>query len=199
MYAVCLTGGIASGKTTISNLFAELGVVVIDTDIVSRNLLEPTEKAYQQVVQHFGSDILDSKGLIDRARLREIVFSEPNHKIWLEAMMHPLIYQRCHDAMREYSSAVYLLVVIPLLFETNFQPLADRILAVDCPRDLQFSRLISRDHIDATLANKMLDQQFTNADRLARAHDVIDNHEDGIDLRVQVKKLHRQYSLSAQH
>ena len=193
MFAVGLTGGIASGKTRISNLFAELGVPVIDTDVISRKLLEPGELAYRQVCDHFGSDILDADDRIDRARLREIVFTDPDEKSWLETMLHPLIYQRSHEAVLEHSRKNYVLVVIPLLFETNFQSLVDRILVVDCPPEVQIERLVKRDNIDEDLAGKMISQQLGNAARLARAHDVIDNRSNDSDLPSQVKSLHQAY------
>ena len=193
MFAVGLTGGIASGKTRISNLFAGLGVPVIDTDVISRKLLEPGELAYQQVCTHFGGDILDADDRIDRARLRKIVFTDPDEKSWLETMLHPLIYQRSHEAVLEHARASYVLVVIPLLFETNFQSLVDRILVVDCPPEVQIDRLVKRDNIDEGLAQSMVSQQLGNEARLARAHDVIDNRSDDSDLKSQVDSLHQAY------
>jgi len=193
MFSVGLTGGIASGKSKISNLFAELGVPVIDTDIISRKLLVPGELAYDQVCAHFGSDILNPDNSIDRVKLRKIVFSKPDEKSWIEAMLHPLIYQRSHEAMLEHARVSYVLVVIPLLFETNFQSLVDRILVVDCPAELQVQRLVKRDHIDEALARKMMSQQLSNPERLARAHDIIDNRADDIDLGSQVAVLHQAY------
>ncbi len=197
MFSVGLTGGIASGKTTISNLFAELGVPIIDTDVISRNLLAPGEQAYHQVCAHFGSEILQANSEIDRIALRKIVFSDPQQKSWLELMLHPLIFQRSHDAIIENSRAKYVLVVVPLLFETNFESLVDRILVVDCPCDRQVKRLMKRDNIDETLAHSMLKQQFSNAQRLQRAHDVINNREDDVDLASQVAALHRSFIILA--
>ena len=193
MFSIGLTGGIASGKTKISNLFADLGVPVIDTDIISRKLLEPGELAYDQVCAHFGSDILNSDNNIDRAKLRKIVFTNPDEKSWLETMLHPLIYQRSHEAMLEHSQASYVLVVIPLIFETNFQSLVDRILVVDCPAELQIERLVKRDNIDESLVRKMMSQQLSNSERLARADDTIHNRTDDIDLGSQVAVLHQTY------
>ena len=193
MFSVGLTGGIASGKTTISNLFAELGVAVIDTDIISRKLLKPGELAYDQVCAHFGSIILNPSNDIDRAELRKIIFNNADEKKWLETMLHPLIYQRALDAIRKFSKPSYVLVVIPLLFETNFQSLVDRILVVDCPQELQIERLVKRDKIDETLARKMLSQQLANSDRLSRAHDIIENLNDETDLGSQVARLHQAY------
>lgn len=193
MYAVGLTGGIASGKSTISRLFAELGVPVIDTDVISRRLLEPGELGYQQVSDHFGASILKADAEIDRARLREIVFNHRREKNWLETMLHPLIYQRTLDAIRAHKRADYVLVVVPLLFETNFQSLVDRVLAVDCSAEQQVERLVERDGIARELAEKMLAQQLDNATRLSRAHDSIDNRGDGSNLPTDVAGLHRRY------
>ena len=193
MFSVGLTGGIASGKTTISNLFAKLGVSVVDTDIISRKLLEPGELAFDQVCAHFGASIVNADGKIDRVRLREIVFNNPAEKSWLETMLHPLIYQRSHDAIVTKAGADYVLVVVPLLFETNFQSLVDRILVVDCPAEQQIERLVKRDQIDESLAQKMLLQQLSNAERIARAHDIIDNRSADVDLESQVSALHKRY------
>ena len=193
MFSVGLTGGIAAGKTTVSNLFAGLGVPVIDTDIISRKLLEPGELAYDQVCAHFGDSIKGSDGELDRAKLRNIIFTNPDEKIWLENMLHPLIYRHSHDAICEHTRASYVLVVIPLLFETNFQTLVDRILVVDCPPEVQLERLVKRDHIDEPLALKMLSQQLSNSARLAKADDIIDNAENATDLESQVESLHQLY------
>ncbi len=194
MFAVGLTGGIASGKTTISNLFAQRGVPVIDTDVISRGLLEPGEQAYSQVRAHFGDEVVDADGRIRRARLREIVFGDRREKAWLETMLHPLIYQRSLDTIRRHRRDDYVLVVIPLLFETNFQSLVDRILVVDCPAEVQIERLIARDAIGAGLARQMIAQQLSNDERVARAHDVIDNSRDDADLDAEVERLHRKYT-----
>lgn len=193
MFAVGLTGGIASGKTTISELFARHGVPIVDTDLVSRGLLEVGEPAFRQVSDHFGAAIVNDDGGIDRARLREIVFSDPAEKSWLEKMLHPLIYQRSLDAIRQHRRAAYVLVVVPLLFETNFQSLVDRILVVDCPAEVQIERLLQRDRIDEALAHKMLAQQLSNRERLARAHDIIENRDNQADLEAQVDALHQSY------
>ena len=193
MFSVGLTGGIASGKTTVSNLFAEHGVPIIDTDVISRKLLETGELAYLQVCARFGDEILYADGQIDRSALRKIVFSNPQQKKWLETMLHPLIFQRSHDAITSFSAERYVLVVVPLLFETNFQSLVDRILVVDCPAEQQVRRLINRDDIDEDLAHKMLEQQMTNGERIARAHDIIDNRDEDSDLAAQVDALHQSY------
>jgi dephospho-CoA kinase len=193
MYSVGLTGGIASGKTTISNLFTRYKVPVIDTDVISRELLEPDEDAFTQVITHYGNDILSDSGSIDRVKLRQIIFSSDIEKKWLETMLHPLIYHRSHDAILKNAAADYVLLVVPLLLETNFQSLVDRILVVDCPAEIQIARLLERDNIDSELAHKMLSQQLSNPERLAKAHDIIDNQQDKSALESQVDKLHQHY------
>lgn len=193
MLTVGLTGGIASGKTTVSNLFAELGVPIIDADVLSRNLLDPGEKAYSQVIQHFGESIVAEDQRIDRKRLRQLIFTQPEEKHWIETMLHPLIYQRGHQAIQKHASAAYLLLVVPLLFESNFQTLVDRICVVSCPAEIQLERLVKRDQIEAELAGRMIAQQLSNQQRVARAHDVIDNKDDQADLGGQVDALHQKY------
>lgn len=193
MFSVGLTGGIASGKTTISNLFAALQVPIVDTDVISRALLKPGENAYNQVCTHFGTRILGPNDEIDRAELRKIVFTDAAEKSWLETMLHPLIFQRSHNAMLEYSRSDYVLVVVPLLFETNFQSLVDRILVVSCPAELQIERLVTRDHIDEELARNMLSQQLSNSERLSKAHDVIENRGNEEELASEVARLHQAY------
>ena len=193
MFSVGLTGGIAAGKTTLSNLFGKLGVPVIDTDIISRELLEPGEPGFDQIYQHFGTAIMGADNRIDRTKLRKTIFSSADEKAWLESVLHPLIYRRSHEAILQYAATDYVLLVVPLLFETNFQTLVDRVLAIDCPPEVQLERLMLRDQIDETLAREMIAQQMSNTDRLARAHDIIENSDNTVDLGKQVRALHQLY------
>ena len=193
MFSVGLTGGIASGKTTISDLFCQRGVPIIDTDVISKELLEPNGEAFAQTVSHFGNDIVTETGVIDRVKLRQLVLSSPDEKKWLETMLHPLIYDRSDEAILQNSMADYVLVVVPLLFETNFQSLVDRFLVVNCPAEVQIERLLRRDNIDLELAHKMLAQQLTNQERQAMAHDIIDNQQDKQALQSRVDHLHQDY------
>ena len=197
MLKIGLTGGVASGKTTISNLFSSHGVPIIDTDIINRRLLEADQPGYQQVVRHFGDEILNPDGQIDRRLLRRLVFSNESEKLWLEAILHPMIYQQSQHLFSQNNSAAYVVVVIPLLFEANFQSLVDRILVVDCSKHTQIERLTSRDGIDRDLAGKMLAQQWSNNERLKLADDVIEN-DSNKNPETQVNALHRKYlSLSS--
>ncbi len=192
MLVIGLTGGIASGKTTISDHFSALNTPVIDTDIISRKLLELDQPGYEKIVEKLGSSILLEDNSINRRMLRQLVFDDTNLKSWLESLLHPLIYQSVQRHINEHSKASYVLVVVPLLFESNFTSLIDRILVVDCLRDTQLKRLIIRDDIDESLAAKMLDQQWSNRERLDQADDVIHNN-DGDNLATQVQRLHQQY------
>ena len=192
MLVIGLTGGIASGKTTISNLFSRLGVPVVDTDIVSRELLEKAQPGYIKVVRKLGRNILLEDGNIDRRKLRQAVFAEPALNAWLEKMLHPLIYQSAQRQLEKQPDSKYSILVVPLLFETNFASLVDRTLVVDCSRDTQFKRLVERDNIDETLAIKMLDQQWSNDERLSKADDIVHNDQDE-NLSLQIKNLHERY------
>jgi len=132
MLRVGLTGGIASGKTTISHLFAKLGVMVIDTDVISHDLMQPGQSAYNQSVEHFGSEILNPDETINRPLLRKIVFKQPTQKQWLEKMIHPLIQQATLSAI-DNCTGQYVIIVIPLLFESDFKQLVENVIAIDCP------------------------------------------------------------------
>lgn len=198
MLAIGLTGGIASGKTSVSDIFAALGAPIIDSDIVSRELMQPGEPAFNKVVQHFGKSILSADDSIDRSRLRKIIFNDDSEKNWLESILHPLIYQRCSNLIEAHQGEGYLLLVVPLLFETSFQSLVERVCVVNCPAELQIQRLCKRDNIDEKLAKLMLSRQWNNQQRILQADDIIDNDRDDIDLRPQVVALHQMYlALSA--
>lgn len=196
MLTIGLTGGIASGKTTVSDLFAGLGVAVVDTDVISRQLLEIDQPGYDQVLQHFGNAILLKNRAIDRAQLRRLVFNDELEKRWLEGVLHPVVYRQTQQLIEKYHNNAYVLVVIPLLFESNFRSLVDRVLVIDCSPDTQIARLISRDNIDRELAQQMLAQQWQNKARLKQADDVICN-DANLDLGQQVTNLHARYLLLA--
>ena len=191
MLTIGLTGGIASGKTTISNLFSSHGVPVIDTDIISRHLLDIDQPGYREVVQHFGNEILQSDRQINRRQLRVLVFSDKNQKKMLERLLHPMIFEETQHRIAQHSAS-YIIVVIPLLFKTRFQSLVDRTLVVNCSESTQIERLISRDDIDIELAREMIAQQWSNEERLSLADDIIDNDRNH-DLETGVASQHKKY------
>jgi dephospho-CoA kinase len=198
MLRVGLTGGIGSGKTTISDLFSNLGVPIIDTDLISHQLLELGKPGYEKVVGHFSDKLLDKHRQIDRRRLRRIVFDDEVEKHWLETTLHPIIYQQTQQQIEYCRTTDYVIVVVPLLFEAEFQTLVDRILVIDCCPETQIRRLTARDQIDLKLALLMISQQWTNEARLEQADDVIYNGNNvDRDLDQQVAELHQKYLLLA--
>jgi dephospho-CoA kinase len=192
MLIIGLTGGIASGKTRISNLFSQLKTSIVDTDIISREAIEPGQTGYMAIVNHFGASIVMDDTQIDRRKLRQLVFNDSAAKKWLESVLHPIIFEKTRHQIAHHNQKKYIVVVIPLLFETNFSKLVDRILVVDCAANAQIKRLVLRDKIDTVLAKKMVDHQWSNQKRINRADDIIHNNNNE-DLNNQVIALHQKY------
>ncbi len=189
---VGLTGGIASGKTTVANLFAARGIAVIDTDQIAREIVAPGQSALASVVEAFGRDVLDASGALDRRRLRASVFADPAGRRRLEALLHPLIL----DEMARRSADApgpYQILVIPLLVETGRTEYVDRVLVVDCPVDVQVARLLARDAENELQARAMIAAQATREQRLALADDVIVNDGDLDALESEVEALDARY------
>jgi dephospho-CoA kinase len=196
-FKVGLTGGVASGKSTVANLFSELGVAVIDADIIAKRLLDKDTIYYQKVIDTFGKSILNDGGEINRSTLRERIFNDKQAKQMLENILHPPIHQQLLLESSRCDSA-YVLLVIPLLAEANMQSLVDRTLVIDCPAELQVSRLMERDGISQELALAMLNNQLSREARIAIADDIISNHKEKNTLTEQVKHLHQCYLKQAQ-
>jgi len=192
MFRIGLTGGIASGKSTVADVFIELGAAVVDTDAVAREVVAPGESGLEAVATEFGSDILLPNGELDRRALRSIVFRDPQRRETLESILHPLIRARTLQVIASLE-APYVVVVVPLLLETGFAELVERILVVDCPEAQQLERLRQRDDVGESEAQAMLAAQIDRQTRLARAHDVIDNSGSIESTRAQVKALHERY------
>ncbi len=191
-FRVALTGGIASGKSTVADLFAALGVPVIDTDVIAREVVEPGQPALAQVVETFGPEVLGTDGRLDRRRLRERIFADPEAKRRLESILHPAIRAEMERQSRAADGA-YQVLVIPLLTEGKRRDHVDRVLLVDAPEELQIQRLIGRDGVSHEQAQASLNAQATRADRLAIADDVVRNTGRLDDLREVVTGLHAQY------
>lgn len=192
MLVIGLTGGIGSGKSTVAQLFAAMGVPVIDMDIIAHQVVEPGQPALEQITREFGSDILDDKGRLDRRRLRELIFNSKDKRLRLEAILHPLIRQETQRQLSELD-APYCIVVIPLLLESQQDSLVDRILVIDVPESLQISRTKKRDDISSEAAQKILAAQVDRDSRLAAADDVIDNSVELSQIRDRVSELDQQY------
>jgi dephospho-CoA kinase len=191
-YTVALTGGIGSGKSTIANAFAALGVPLIDADRIAREVVEPGSPALQRIVERHGPDILTDQGALNRARLREIIFQSPDEKTWLNNLLHPLINARTQQ-LKALATAPYVLWVVPLLVENGLQRQADRVLVVDVDEATQIARTIQRDGIDLQQAKNILSAQATRSARLAVADDVINNSGAPADALPQVAALHQRY------
>lgn len=191
-YIVALSGGIASGKSTIAHLFAQLGVPIIDADIIARQVVEVGTPALEQITQHFSQEILLGNGELDRSQLREIIFNNDHERLWLNNLLHPIIAQETQKQFAKQTKP-YVIWVVPLLIENNLHQLADRVLMIDIPEALQLERLINRDRISESLAKKMIATQVCLTDRLAFADDIIVNDGDLESLKIQVDNLHKQY------
>jgi len=191
-FLVALTGGIASGKSAAAAFFETLGVPVFDTDQIARDIVEPGMPALAQLVAAFGPDILDAAGRLDRARMRERVFNDPQQRRRLEAITHPAIRtelaRRSQDALGPYQ-----IHVIPLLAEGGRASAYDRVLVVDCPQENQVRRLMARDGSSEAQARRILAAQATRAQRLEIADDVIENTGTLDELRMRVHELHHDY------
>lgn len=187
-YILGLTGGIGSGKTTVANLFAELGIELVDADLIAREIVQPGEPALQQIVEHFGATILQTDGSLDRAKLRQIIFATPAERCWLEQLTHPLIRQRIQQRLDQADSD-YAILVSPLLLETDQHLLCDHILVIDLPETLQVARTVQRDGNSEKQVNAILKAQCSRAQRLEQGDSVIDNSQSPQTLKAQVKQL----------
>lgn len=189
---IALTGGIASGKSTVAKLFSTLGAKLIDTDQIARDIVVPPSVVLERIVERFGPEILQADGSLDRARLRRSVFTDPDARRDLEAITHPAIHDEAERLARQIGGP-YQLVAVPLLVETGTQGQYDRVLLVDASCETRKRRLMLRDGISADVADRMLAAQATREARRAAAHDVIENEGDLGQLAAQVERLHRSY------
>lgn len=187
---VVLTGGIASGKTAVSDQLAGKGVPVIDTDRIAREVVTPGSPGLQAVVKAFGPAVLDDNGNLDRAALRQEVFDDDSARRRLEAILHPLIESEARRCIDQHDNDAYVLLVVPLLIETGLFADADRVVVVDVPASTQIERLMARDDITREQAERMLAAQTDRQQRLAAATDVIENDGSLEQLRQRVDRLH---------
>ena len=193
VFTVVLTGGIASGKTAVSDGFRHLGVPVIDTDVIARQLVEPGQPALALIADIFGPEILDSTGGLDRKKMREAIFSDHEKKAQLEQVLHPLIGEEVVKRL-EQLSAPYCILVVPLYAESGSYRWVDRVLLVDVSEEQQIRRVMRRDDISQEQAEAILDAQASRAERAALADDVIDNSGTLDELEGKIESLHKKYS-----
>jgi dephospho-CoA kinase len=192
LFRVGLTGGIACGKSFVADLFAQLAIPVIDTDEIARQVVAPGQPGLEAILTEFGPDLLMPGGELDRTALRGRIFADGSDRRRLEAILHPRIRDRAVE-MSATLGGPYQIMVVPLLIETNFRQLVDRILVVDCPESLQRERLVARDNEDAGQVDRIMSAQLDRKARLRSADDVIDNAGTKEQTRRQVESLHRRY------
>ncbi len=196
-FSVGLTGGIGCGKSTVADLFAAHGASIIDTDLLAHKVTAPDGAAMPAIREAFGVGFILPNGAMDRARMRERVFTDPAEKRRLEAIVHPLIAIEVDRAAAEARGA-YLLFVVPLLVESGkWRERVTRVLVIDCPESLQIERVVLRNGLDPAQVKAIMAAQVTRATRLAAADDIIVNDADTAALVPQVENLHRQYCMLA--
>jgi dephospho-CoA kinase len=196
MLTIGLTGGIGSGKSTVSDMFQELGVPVIDSDIIAREVVEPGEPGLEGIIRLFGPEVLHTDGTLDRRQLRGLVFDNPNARSQLEQLLHPLIRERSQQRLAALDTA-YAILAIPLLVEAGLQTTVDRVVVVDCPEQVQVERICERDQVTPDQARSVLAAQCSREQRLQVADDIIDTNVPYEHIRQQVNSLHQQYLAQA--
>lgn len=192
MYKVALTGGIGCGKSTVCNLFTQKGVPVIDTDIIAHELVEPGKKSLLEISEYFGTDVLYDNGSLNRKKLATKVFNNSKARLHLESILHPKIRHIIDKKINKLSSS-YVIIAIPLLFETSQQSDYDRILVIDCTEQQQIERTLTRDQRSLDEIKDILKSQVTRTVREQGADDLIDNTHYENSLNEQVNQLHIKY------
>ncbi|MCG3884657.1 dephospho-CoA kinase [Photobacterium leiognathi] len=188
-----LTGGIGSGKTTVANLFADTyGIDIVDADIVAREVVEPNTFGLNAIIEKCGKEILLEDGTLNRAKLRDAIFSQPELKTWLNNLLHPLIREKMQQDINQ-SQSPYCLLVVPLMVENNLQTMTNRLLVVDVDEQVQIERTQQRDNVSVEQIKNILASQASREQRLDAADDVITNNGDNKALVSQVEQLHLQY------
>ena len=197
VFCVGLTGGIGCGKTAATEMFAELGAGVVDTDVISRELTAAGGAAMREIGRAFGAEYVAADGSLDRPRMRRLVFADPAAKRRLETILHPLIRDEARRRI-EASTAPYVLLVVPLLLETgSYRDLLNRVLVVDCDESRQVERVMARSGLAAAEVRRIMQAQIGRAERIARADDVLANDGDINSLRNEVTRLHKKYAAEA--
>lgn len=189
-YIVGLTGGIGAGKSTVARFFIDLHINLIDADLIAREAVAKGSTGLNEIVAHFGKAILLENGDLNRAKLREIIFSEPSQKQWLNDLLHPLIRQEILYQLAQAKSA-YVLLDAPLLFENKLNLLCQQSIVVDIPEQLQLQRAAKRDDVDIKQIEKIIAAQMPRSEKLALADEIIDNSQDLEHTKKQVLTLHQ--------
>jgi len=193
MMIVGLTGGIGSGKSTVAEQFSKLGVPIIDTDVIAREVVEPDQPAYHAIIKKFGKTILAENKKLDRAALKQRILNNDDDRIALENILHPIIYQHVESQIQQLNSQ-YCIIVVPLLVETGrYMAILDRVLVVDVPISEQITRTNQRDGIDKPTIEKLISIQASREDRLSIANEVIVNDKSPEELSIATQEIHAKY------
>ena len=193
LYRIGITGGIACGKTTVSSYFERYDISIIDTDLISREIVKKGQPALKEIKEEFGDMVIDDNGYLDRKLMRSIIFSDENARKKLENILHPKIR---NETIRQANNAecAYQIIVIPLLTQSGLKKLVNRILVVDCSEKIQIKRLMKRDNESIEKAQIILAAQDERKNRLRIADDIINNEEGKMSLQIKVAKLHKLYT-----
>lgn len=196
-FVVGLTGGIGCGKSTVSRLFADLGITIVDTDILAKKFTEVNGLAVNPIREAFGDGCINSVGAVDRVKMLDLIFSDNNARTRLEEILHPLILKEVTIQIKEITEA-YIIIVVPLLFETHdYDDIVKRALVVDCSESLQLLRTMTRSQLSEEKVKAIMATQVTRQRRLQLADDIIINDHDIDSLKRQVLTLHKKYLISA--
>lgn len=193
MLVIGLTGGIGCGKTLASDYFQSLGVPIIDADVISRELVQAGSPVLANIVARFGKDILQTDQTLDRKALRQHIFNHPDDKQALENILHPAIRAQSKKQIAAYQGAAYVIMVVPLLLETDQTDLVDRILVIDCPPELQIKRVKTRDNSSADDINRIINSQINRDSRRLQADDIVNNIATPDALYQQLNIMHEKY------
>jgi dephospho-CoA kinase len=196
-FIVGITGGIGSGKSAVTERFEKLGITVVDADLAARVVVEPGRPALAAIAEHFGGEIIQADGSLDRAALRQRVFADKAERLWLEQLTHPLIGREILEQM-EASGSPYTILSSPLLLETSQRELADCVVVVDVPESIQLERTIQRDSNDEAQVRRIMAAQMGRDERLEKADIVIDNSRSLAELDDAVDELHKEFLLRAE-
>ena len=199
MLTIGLTGGIGSGKSEVARLFEQLGIPLIDADVIAHNLVRPGSEALSEIINRFGEEILTAEGTLDRARLADIVFNLPEMRKQLEAILHPRVREHIRAFKDKHGDEPYIIVVIPLLLESEQQDMVDRILVVNAKESVRIQRVQARDDRSVEQIRAIMQNQASDNARNAAADDCLDNNGSLEQLQNNVNKLHHRYlALAAQ-
>lgn len=200
MFTVALTGGIGCGKSETANMFADLGIPIIDLDAISHQLTGPNKQLVNEIATCFGKDYVTKGGELDRTKMRQLVFDHADARAQLNDILHPAIYKEAIKQHQSYTDVPYVILAIPLLDKNSiYNPIVDTVLVVDCEEAIQVKRVKQRGNLDEQQIKKIIHAQMPRQERLAMADDIIKNDEDIKVLRQKVNELHQKYIKTCIH